>query len=130
MPLEYGQVDIAGVILTVEPYEWPPAVLRTAIHETATGRLVEIDPTVRVQDVDLVLEGTERTGWLGMTDTQRAAIITQWQAGITRLIQDWRGNSGTFFYSAQPEFRPVATDDTQSPPGTYWAFMLRFIRVS
>ena len=127
--MQRGEVTLETITLEVLPFDWPVALLRIGIHETATGRLVERDTTTRVQDVDLALEGNEETGWARMNEATKALIEAQYQAGAQVTITDWRGNTGEFFYSAPPEFRPVAAE-VAVPLDSYWAFRLQFIRVS
>jgi hypothetical protein len=127
MPLQPGQVTIGTVTVEVRPFAWPVAVVRTAVHVTATGRLVEVDATPRVQDVDLELVGDERTGWATMSDSVRAALEAQYAAAAPVTITDWRGNTGTFMYAAPPAFDFAAMDEAGV---AYWTFRLRFVRVS
>lgn len=124
-----GEVTVGGNTFTVKPFHWPAPPLRIAVHPTLTGRLIEVDTTTRLQDVDIVLEGDEQEGWATMTDTMRTAIIALFQAGGAFAVSDWRGNSGTFFFLEEPQFNDIAAGEA-TPLSTFWGFRFRLGRIT
>lgn len=129
MPLRRGEVTIGAQTLEVKPFYWPVPPLRTVEHVTATGRLVEVDTTTRLQDVEIELVGDEETGWRLMTDTLRAALEALFQAGAPVTVTDWRGNTGTFMFLDAPEFEDIASSEA-TPLLAFWGFRLRLGRIT
>jgi hypothetical protein len=126
---ERGVVTIGGFTIEVKPFYWPAAPLRIGVHDTAAGRLIEVDTTTRLQDVEILLEGDEQTGWRLMTDTMRANIETLFQAGAAFTVVDWRGNTGTFFFLEAPTFGDLAGIES-APLTAYWTFSFRLGRIT
>lgn len=128
MPLLRSEVTVGSQTFVVRPFLWPVAPLRVGVHVVQAGRLIEVDSTTRLQDVDVLLEGDETTGWATMTNTVKAAIEALFQAGAAFMVSDWRGNTGTFFFLEPPTFEDVASDEAAPLTTTYWTFRLRLGR--
>lgn len=124
-----GQVTIGGHTISVRPFYWAVAPLPIGVHDTAGGRIIELDTATRLRDVEILLEGDEREGWATMTDTMRANMETLFQAGVAFTVTDWRSNTGTFFFLEAPVFTDLAGIEG-APTTSYWGFRLRLGRVT
>lgn len=119
-PSGRGQISLGALTFEVMPFEWPAPTLRTTEHVTSEGRLIEIDPTPRFEDINFKLEGTDITGWAHMTESMKAAIEADYLAGAPLLLQDWRGNAAMVMHREHPKFDPAAQDDQHE----YFTFTL------